>query len=94
MPDMVTKASTPVFFSTTSKDFNAIVRGPAGLQQTLRNNDQIPTENPGFFTVSVVDRLLGTLSATLTDKGTVARSLPPAATKTDRELVVLAYQVY
>jgi hypothetical protein len=92
MPDMVTKASSTVFFSTTSDDFNAVVRGE-GTEKTLQQGDQVPTETVGLFTVSVADRQLRQVSATLTDKGNPPRSMPAVCPKTASELVVIAYQV-
>jgi hypothetical protein len=90
---MVTKASSVVYFTTSSTDYNAYVRGPGNVHRKLTSGQRVPTRTPGFFTISVADRQLRAIDATLTDRGRVKRSTPPSVTKKAKELVVFAYQV-
>ncbi len=92
MPDMITKASSVVRLSTMSDDFNAIVRGP-GVDAAIGDGGLVPTSNVGYFTVSIADRQLRNITASLTDTAAQPLSIPPSVTKTQPELVVIAYKV-
>ena len=93
MPDMVTRKTSVVVFTTPSDDFRALVRGPGNTSVRLKNGGRVPTSQPGFFTVIVADRQLRSIAATLTDKASNKRSVPVTVTRNAKELVILAYQV-
>jgi hypothetical protein len=92
MPDLVTKLSAVVRFSTSSDDCAAIVRG-RGIAEPIVNGAAVPTQKTGLYTVSVFDRRLRHLSATLTDSSHPPSSTPPSVTKGQDELVILLYEV-
>jgi hypothetical protein len=92
MPDLTTRVSTVVRFSTTSDDYKAVVRG-VGVSRPIKEGDRIPTEHPGLFTISVFDRQLRRVKVTLTDTSQPPSSTPPSATREHAQLVVIAYEV-
>jgi hypothetical protein len=98
MPDMVMRRLAVVRFTTTSKDFTAIVRGPAGekpkKKKTLKQGDSVPSTKAGLYTLEVRDPLLRKLSVTLRDISASPKSLPPTYIEPDDETVIISYQVF
>ncbi len=92
MPDMITKPSAVIRFSTSSDDYKAIVRGK-GVNATIRGGEFVPTTEVGFYTVSAFDKQLRSIAVTLADESLPPGSVPPTARVDGDEMVTIAYQV-
>lgn len=77
-------------FQTTSDDYKARLTGP-GINAEVRAGDALLTTPPGFYTLSVMDRRLRTLSVTLIGKA--GSAIPPEQPATHDEMVSLRYEV-
>ncbi|QRN98825.1 hypothetical protein JRI60_07285 [Archangium violaceum] len=79
-------------FTTTSDDYKARLTGPDNLDEEVRLEKELPTKQPGFYTLTVMDRRMRTLTATL--EGQEGFAVPRTESATKKEMVTLRYEVH
>lgn len=93
MLKMITVMRAIIRFQTSSDDYTAQVYTPEGICRGIENDELLPTDRKGLYTLSVSDVRLRELSIKIVDESIPPRSTPAIVEKTQKETVMLSYFV-
>ncbi len=93
MADLTTTPGAAVRFISTCRSCSALIKGSNGTHQVIEAGELVPTKAPGKYLVTAIHVGLDDFTITLHDEDDPARSIPPSASDTGRELTSLTYVV-
>ena len=94
-PRMLTVASADLVFRTKSDSYRAYLKGPGYPKDghRIKHKEHLTINQPGIYTVSVRDRQLRTIEASIDDRLSPPVSRPPRIAHSAAEEVVLEIEV-